>query len=632
MQNIITENENDAKRLIEYLREKNLGRATFLPMSTINGKKIDKIKGKKEGFIGIASDLIKYDKKYIGIIEYLLGRTVIAKNTENAIKIAKENGYAFRIVTLDGDIINPAGSMSGGSVNKKTVNILGRSKQIENLLQETTNIKKQIEILKNKKNNILKDFNLLIEKENILKNTFQTIEIKYNVEKQKVDNINELIEKTTINLNKFKKEKQELEITRQDFIKQIEEKNKQKEEIESQSLNLKKIIDEFSFTNKDIQKEVDDLNFDITNLKISVSSFNESENSINEMTEMLKSQIDIQKNNIDVKQKQIKQMEEEKINLLKNIEDYKKQIEELKENVSKSSKNIEKMKEERIKINENLKTIEQDEVDEFKIIEDLKEQIIKQDVKKNKLEDDLNNLITLLWDEYELTPNNIEGFEKPTNISKATKIVNNLRGDLKALGSINVDSIEEYKTLKQRYDFMCEQRVDLENTMSKLRNVISEITEKMKVQFKEKMQIINKNFGETFKELFGGGEAKIVLQDEGNILECGIDIIAQPPGKKLQSMALLSGGERAFTAIALLFSILKMNPAPFCVLDEIEAALDDVNVNRYALFLKKFAMQTQFLVITHRKGTMEVADTVYGVTMEEKGISKLLSMQLKQNN
>ena len=176
---------------------------------------------------------------------------------------------------------------------------------------------------------------------------------------------------------------------------------------------------------------------------------------------------------------------------------------------------------------------------------------------------------------------------------------------------------------------MCEQRLDLENTSSKLRNIISEITENMKEQFKEKFKIINENFGQTFKELFGGGDAKVTLQDENNILECGIDIIAQPPGKKLQSMALLSGGERAFTAIALLFAILKMNPAPFCVLDEIEAALDDVNVNRYAEFLKKFAKGTQFLVITHRKGTMEAADTVYGVTMEEKGISKLLSMKLK---
>ena len=234
-----------------------------------------------------------------------------------------------------------------------------------------------------------------------------------------------------------------------------------------------------------------------------------------------------------------------------------------------------------------------------------------------------------MWEEYELTPNNAEKFEKPQNIAITQRKVNNLRTDIKELGSVNVDSIEEYKNVKQRYDFMCEQRVDLEDSMSKLRKVISEMMEIMKKQFKEKFEIINKNFGEVFKELFGGGMAEITLTDKDNILECGIDITVQPPGKKLQNMTLLSGGEKAFTAIALLFAILKINPAPFCVLDEIEAALDDVNVYRYAEYLKKFAKETQFLIITHRKGTMEVADTIYGVTIEEKGISKLLSMKLK---
>ena len=260
----------------------------------------------------------------------------------------------------------------------------------------------------------------------------------------------------------------------------------------------------------------------------------------------------------------------------------------------------------------------------------MKGQIVKIEVKKSKIEDDLNETITSLWDEYELTPNSSDGYERPANIAITTRRVSNLKQDIKELGSVNVDSIEEYKNQKQRYDFMCEQRLDLENTMAKLRDMIQEITDNMKVRFKEKMKIINENFGQTFKELFGGGEARIKLEDESNILECGIDIEAQPPGKKLQSMGLLSGGERAFTAIALLFAILKMNPAPFCVLDEIEAALDDVNVNRYAEFLKKFAIGTQFLIITHRKGTMEAADTVYGVTMEEKGISKLLSMKLSK--
>ena len=253
----------------------------------------------------------------------------------------------------------------------------------------------------------------------------------------------------------------------------------------------------------------------------------------------------------------------------------------------------------------------------------------KMEAKKSKTEEDLNVVINKLWEEYELTPNTIKEYKKPDNIALTQKKVNNLRADIRDLGSVNVDSIEEYKTLKERYDFMCEQRLDLENTMSKLRKMIQEMTEVMKEQFKTQFEIINKNFGEVFRELFGGGKAELTLADEENILECGIDITVQPPGKKLQNMMLLSGGEKAFTAIALLFAILKINPAPFCVLDEIEAALDDVNVFRYAEYLKKFSKDTQFLVITHRKGTMDAADTVYGITMEENGISKLLSMKLK---
>ena len=244
------------------------------------------------------------------------------------------------------------------------------------------------------------------------------------------------------------------------------------------------------------------------------------------------------------------------------------------------------------------------------------------------MEQDIEDVINKMWEEYEITPNAVTQYKKPDNITETTKQVNSIRNDMKNLGSINIDSIEEYKQTKSRYDFMCEQRLDLEDSTHKLRKVIQDMTLIMKEQFQKQFNLINQNFEEVFCELFGGGKAELILEDEGNILECGIEIKVQPPGKKLQSMTLLSGGERAFTAIALLFAILKINPAPFCVLDEIEAALDDVNVYRFADYLKKFASKTQFLVITHRKGTMEVADTVYGITMQENGISKLLSMKL----
>ena len=309
---------------------------------------------------------------------------------------------------------------------------------------------------------------------------------------------------------------------------------------------------------------------------------------------------------------------------------YKKQIEDIQKESSNSSGKVEELKKTRIEKNEKQTKVEEEVISQFKVIEDLKAQIVKIDVKKTKLEQDIEDIINKMWEEYEITPNNVTEYKKPTNASETSKMVNNLRNQIKELGSINIDSIEEYKQTKQRYDFMCEQRLDLENSIAKLKKVISDMTTTMKEQFKKQFYIINQNFGEVFKELFGGGKAELILTDEENILECGIEIQVQPPGKKLQNMTLLSGGEKAFTAIALLFAILKINPAPFCVLDEIEAALDDVNVYRFAEYLKKFSDQTQFLVITHRKGTMEAADTVYGITMQENGISKLLSMKLSK--
>ena len=630
LQNIVTENEQDAKRLIEHLRKNNLGRASFLPISNIQGKRPEKIKGNIQGVLGLASDLIKYEKKYEQIILNLLGRTVIVENMDTAIKVSKENGHNFKIVTIDGDIISQTGSMTGGSVNKKTVKILGRSKEIEDLANQIKNIKKMQEDLKKQKEDIINSNKQVLENAEKLENALQTIEIKYNVENQKLNTVKENIDRISNHLEKLRKEKTELEKQKEEYLKVIEDKNKEKIQIDNENEEIKAKINEYSSLNKDTAKKVDDLNFDITNLKISVSSFNESESSIDEMAEMFKNEIENQNRSIENKKSQIEKINNEQKELENKINETNSQIEELKAKTLSSDEDIEKMKKERLSANEKLSLKEKEEIDEFKVIEDLKGQIVKIEVKKSKIDDDLNETITSLWNEYELTPNSVEGYEKPANIAITIRRVNSLKQDIRELGSVNVDSIEEYKNQKQRYDFMCEQRLDLENTMAKLRDMISEITDNMKVRFKEKMQIINENFGQTFKELFGGGEARIKLEDEANILECGIDIEAQPPGKKLQSMGLLSGGERAFTAIALLFAILKMNPAPFCVLDEIEAALDDVNVNRYAEFLKKFAVGTQFLVITHRKGTMEAADTVYGVTMEEKGISKLLSMKLNK--
>ena len=630
LQNIVTETETDAKRLVEHLRKNNLGRASFLPISSVRGKKLDKIKGNESGVIGIASDLVKYNKKYEQIILNLLGRTVIVDNMDTAIKVAKQNGYTFRIVTTEGDLINPSGAITGGSVAKKTVNILGRGKEIEKLEKEIKNLKQKIEKLENDKQNYEESIEGILELSANLEKELQEIDITYATEKQKVISINENIEKLEKRLNRLKEEQANLEKQKEEAVSTKGDLQVEINKIVEQNEELSKIITEFAELNKDDQKYIDDLNFDITNLKISVSSFDESEASIQEIQERINQELENAHTSIENKNTQIEQIKKDNEDLEKSIEETLQKIEEVKESVNSSSSKIEELKKERAQKSEKLSKQEDEITVKFKVIEDLKGQLVKLDVKKTKIEEDINGIINKMWEEYELTPNNAEQYQKPENVALTQRRVNSLRTEIRELGSVNVDSIEEYKNLKDRYDFMSEQRLDLENTMSKLRKVISDMTQIMKEQFKEKFKVINKNFGEVFAELFGGGKAELTLEDEENILECGIDITVQPPGKKLQNMMLLSGGEKAFTAIALLFAILKINPAPFCVLDEIEAALDDVNVFRYADYLKKFTDHTQFLVITHRKGTMEVADTVYGVTMEESGISKLLSMKLKQ--
>ena len=630
LQNIVTETETDAKRLVEHLRKNNLGRASFLPISSVRGKKLDKIKGNESGVVGIASDLVKYNKKYEQIILNLLGRTVIVDNMDTAIKVAKQNGYTFRIVTTEGDLINPSGAITGGSVAKKTVNILGRGKEIEKLEKEIKDLKQKIEKLENDKQNYEESIEGILELSANLEKELQEIDITYATEKQKVISINENIEKLEKRLNRLKEEQANLEKQKEEAVSAKGDLQVEINKIVEQNEELSKIITEFAELNKDDQKYIDDLNFDITNLKISVSSFDESEASIQEIQERINQELENAHTSIENKNVQIEQIKKDNEDLEKSIQETLQKIEEVKESVNSSSSKIEELKKERAQKSEKLSKQEDEITVKFKVIEDLKGQLVKLDVKKTKIEEDINGIINKMWEEYELTPNNAEQYQKPENVALTQRRVNNLRTEIRELGSVNVDSIEEYKNLKDRYDFMSEQRLDLENTMSKLRKVISDMTQIMKEQFKEKFKVINKNFGEVFAELFGGGKAELTLEDEENILECGIEITVQPPGKKLQNMMLLSGGEKAFTAIALLFAILKINPAPFCVLDEIEAALDDVNVFRYADYLKKFTDHTQFLVITHRKGTMEVADTVYGVTMEESGISKLLSMKLKQ--
>ena len=630
LQNIVTDTEQDAKKMIEYLRKNNLGRATFLPISSVKGKKIDKIVSKNSGFIGIASDLVKTNKKYLGIVENLLGRTVIANDMESAISLARENKYSFKIVTLEGDIINPSGAMSGGSNSKKTVNILGRSAEIKRLEKYIKDIDEKIAKKIDEKESFLKENEEIITKINEKNEEMQKAEISFAQEKERLNGIEQEIKRLEENKEKNLTSIKNLEQDMKNSIGKKQELEEMILEITKKIESLSIEINEFQELNKDDQKYIDDLNLDITNLKISVSSFDESSMSIEEMVNRINKDIENNKNLILSKKEQIEKSKLQNEELNSTILELEEQINKIKQEVENSSSKSESLKISRQEKNLALTMKEKEIEEQFQTIQNIKEQLVKVDIKITSGEQDITDTINELWNEYEITPNNVKDYKKPENVQATQRKVNDLHKQIKDLGDVNVSSIEEYKKTKERYETMGEQRLDLESTMAKLRDIISDMTATMKKQFREKFDLINKNFNEVFRELFGGGKAELILEDEENILECGIEIKAQPTGKILKHMSLLSGGERALTAIAILFAILKINPAPFCILDEIEAALDDVNVYRFADFLKKFSSKTQFLVITHRKGTMEAANTVYGITMEENGISKLLSIDLKR--
>lgn len=628
LQNIVTDTEEEAKKLVDYLKENKIGRASFLPISSVKGQKLGTILASGvKGYIGIASDLVSTDKKYEGIVLNLLGRTALVEDMDSAIALAKKNKYAFKIVTLTGDVINPSGMISGGSVTQKTVSILGRETEIKKLEEELKVLSQKIEELQKEKENYETSIQNILSSFDEKQKQWQEVEILYATEKQKMDHIDQEIVKFDDKLATLRENVKKLEQEKQENLAKQEQFEAQVNKLEEENQALNTIISEFTNENQENQKYIDDLNLDITNLKISVSSFDEGEASMNEIMERIHQEIEKNKESISSKKEQTEKIRIENEELNKKIEDLKQQIANLDTEVANSAKKVETLKQERTAKNDKLNTLETEIEEQNEKIENSKTQISKLEIKKSKMDFEQNEIINKMWEEYELTPNHVGEVPVIENPAEVQKQVNQLRSQIRDLGSVDIDSIKRYQEIKERYDFLSSQRLDLEDAMAKLRKVISEMTDTMQKQFIEQFKLINKNFNEVFQELFGGGKAALILTDETNVLECGIEIEVQPPGKKLQSMMLLSGGERAFTAIALLFGILKINPAPFCVLDEIEAALDDVNVYRFAEYLKKFE-NTQFLVITHRKGTMEAANTVYGITMEEKGVSKLLSMKL----
>ena len=633
LQNVVVENEVKAKELISYLNENLLGRVTFLPLDNLSNVDFN-LKNKVcklDGVIGAAADLVKFEKKYKKAIELALNNTVIVDNIDTAITISKKIKNALRIVTVSGELLTPTGSITGGKLKNKSAGLIGRQEKILNLKQKIEKKEEEYLEYKNKTNTlnidkekfekILDNINLRKDALNIEVATFteKYENVKKDIEKMEAqkENNTRLLENLTAENNKLKSEILDIEKR----INIIDEDNNSKQDV----------INEYARFNKEKQKEIDFLNEDVVNLKISLSSFDESVASLDEMKEKIEQDIKNFEIGILRKNEQIDNFSKLVIDNLKEIEENKMQIKEkskFKIEFLEYTDNLKKEKDIKEKKQEELNN---STIENVKKQEKLKQEIEKVEARKIKFNVEIENLKNKMWEDYEITISNARTLSEDILVEEKDiiKKADQLRKAIKDLGEVNVSAIEEYKNTKERYDFITNQKNDLEETKAKLNNLINNMTSIMKQQFSKQFKIITENFNETFKELFGGGKAELKLSDESNVLSSGIEIEVQPPGKKLTNMMLLSGGERALTATALLFAILKIKSPPFCILDEIEAALDDVNVHRFAEYIKKYSKKNQFIVITHRKGTMEVASSVYGVTMQEYGISKVVSMKLK---
>ena len=627
IQNIVTENENDAKRAIEFLKKSNAGRATFLPMTAIKGRSLDE-KGLDDcfGFVDEAVNLLSYDKRYDSIIRNLLGKTVVAEDMDSAINIAKRYSYRFKIVTLDGQVINAGGSMTGGS-RTQNAGILSRGTQIEELKKEVAEKQKKLDALKESYKLLLQELNSCrAELEGARADLINSQEAKIRAEgelrlseeqySQYEKAVLELrAEKTSSDerIAAMKKISDEADERIEKLSKEIEDKEKELDEIGEMKQQTAALKEEISEKATEINLAIHSAEKDIEIRKQTISD--------------LREHIETRSGKVSELDNEINEFLLKNEELSKETERLRKEAENIRNEGKASKERISSLQEKRNESESQatkLRVLERNKSAEREKISGELARLEERKIAKLKEYDDT---INKLYDEYQLTRREAQELgitiEEP---AKAQRRLNELKGQIRALGSVNVGAIEEYKEVGERYEFMSSQVEDIEKSKKELERLIDELTEKMAEQFSEQFRKINAQFKLTFSELFSGGMAELRLEDPSNVLESNIEIKVQPPGKNVQNIDLLSGGEKALSAIALLIAIIKVNPAPFCIFDEVEAALDEVNVLRYAQYLRRMTDTTQFILITHRRGSMEEADTLYGVTMQEEGVSKILEL------
>ena len=631
IQNIVTDNEETAKHMIGFLKQNRLGRATFLPLTSIT--KPQEFKNpealKEKGVIGMADELVGTEKEYRNVAKAMLGRIVVVDNVDNAVKIARKFDYGIRMVTLEGELLVPGGAISGGAF-KNNSNLLGRrremdelEKKVKKLSEDITTYNQKIEDTKSKRNKLRMDLEAL-------KTEMQRKSIEQNTARLNISQARERMEEEAESAQSLKLEEQEIET-------KIFEIRSGKESI-TQELAASEELE------KTTQEQILGFQKELESCRLEESEASAHAGEWEVKVEKMRQALDYKQANVDRIGGELERAQAELKEILEALTENAQEVERKKNNILEIEKTIaashENQDASRKKLDEDLAKKEElsaKQKDFFRSREEMSErmnaldkEVYRLGEQKKKLEDGIEGQINYMWDEYEITLSDAAGLrnEEMNDLPAMKREISGLKDEIRKLGNVNVNAIEDYKNLMERYTFMKTQHDDLVEAEKTLEGIIEELDTAMRKQFTEKFAEISREFDKVFKELFGGGKGTLELMEDEDILEAGIRIIAQPPGKKLQNMMQLSGGEKALSAISLLFAIQNLKPSPFCLLDEIEAALDDSNVGRFAKYLHKLTKNTQFIVITHRRGTMEQVDRLYGITMQEKGVSTLVSVNL----
>lgn len=628
VQNIVVDNETDAKRAMGFLKEHRAGRATFLPITAIKGRVLSE-QGLDDqyGFVSIASDLVSYDNKYSEIIRWLLGRTAVAEDIDSAIAIAKKYSYRFRIVTLDGQVINAGGSMTGGS-RVQNAGILSRGNEIERLKGSLASMQKELD-------GMLSDYKLLSEDVSAAKAELEGAE--GDLLRAKEENIrregelklaSDKLTSVSSGVKELLEEKETLEKRIESVSSGAETARSQIDELKETLENKEKELESITGDSKTLQKNREEVASKAAEIRLRIVSLQKDVEANTDEITRLKNRKTGHLDRLSELDGEIREIEEKNDELRALTERLSADEKALKANHGDAQNQINELISQRDELEKQANDLRLHERAKSEERERLSGDIARLEERKIAMRNEYDNLTSKLYDEYQLTRREAAALEiEIDDYSLAAKRLAELKSQIRALGSVNVSAIEEYKEVSERYEFLSGQINDVETSRAELNKMIDDLTGKMAEQFREQFNRINSCFGQTFIELFGGGKAELRLEDERDVLGSDIEIKVQPPGKNVQNINLLSGGEKGLSAIALLFAILKVTPAPFCIFDEVEAALDDVNVSRYAQYVRRMTKNTQFILITHRRGTMEEADVLYGVTMQEKGVSKLLELK-----